>query len=208
MIDILIADDHAIVREGLRRIIDLEPSMRVVAEAVNGTDALDQVRTVKPHVVVLDVSMPGRNGLETLKDLRRLYPEIGVIVLSMHPADQYAVRVIKAGASAYLSKESAPTDLIAAILKAHRGEKYISPEVADLFADLIVRGGDEELHRSLSDREFEVFRMIGQGKSVTQISDELSLSVKTISTYRSRIIEKTGLANNSEITRYMVEKGL
>lgn len=207
MINILIADDHAIVREGLRRIISLDPGMKVLAEAVNGVEVLERLKENTVDVVVLDISMPGRNGLETLKDLRRLYPSVAVIVLSMHPQDQYAVRVIKAGAAAYLSKETASDELITAIRKASQGEKYISPEVADLFAEYIVRGHDRP-HKSLSDREFEVFKMIGSGKGITQISEDLNLSVKTISTYRSRIIEKTGLANNSEITRYVLEHKL
>jgi DNA-binding NarL/FixJ family response regulator len=125
----------------------------------------------------------------------------------MHPKDQYAVRVLKAGASAYISKESAPDELVMAIKKAYRGEKYISPEIAELFADYIVRGEDEP-HKLLSDREFEVFRMIGSGKGLTQISEDLNLSVKTVSTYRTRIIEKTGIASNAEMTRYILERGL
>jgi DNA-binding NarL/FixJ family response regulator len=207
MIKIIIADDHAIVREGLRGIIALDPEMVLAGEAAGGDEVLSMVNDREVDVVVLDLSMPGRTGLETLKELRRTHPNIAVIVLSMHPKDQYAVRVIKAGASAYLSKESASDELIAAIRKASRGEKYISPEVADLFAEYVIRGHDLP-HKSLSDREFEVLRMIGSGKGITQISEELKLSVKTVSTYRSRIIEKTGLSNNSEMTRYVLEQKL
>lgn len=207
MIRILIADDHAIVRQGLRQIVGLETSMEVVAEAENGNQVLSILRENDIDVLVLDISMPGRNGLETLKEVKRLYPHIGVVVLSMHPKDQYAVRVIRVGASSYLSKESALDELVTAIRKASRGEKHITPDIADLFADYIVRGSDEP-HKTLSDREFEVFKMIGMGKALTQISQELNLSVKTISTYRARIIEKTGIANNAEMTRYLIGRSL
>ncbi len=207
MIRIVIADDHAIVRQGLRQIVGLEPSMTIVGEAQNGNEVLDLVRTASVDVLVLDVSMPGRNGLETLKEVKRLYPGTAVIVFSMHPKGQYAVRVLKAGAVAYISKDCAPEELITAIKKAYRGEKYISPDVAELFAEYIVRGEDEP-HKLLSDREFEVLRLIGSGKGLTQISEQLNLSVKTVSTYRTRIIEKTGLGSNSEMTRYILERGL
>jgi two-component system, NarL family, invasion response regulator UvrY len=207
MIRILIADDHAIVRQGLRQIVALEDSMEVVAEAATGDKVLSTIRETAVDVIVLDISMPGRNGLETLKEVKRLYPHIGVVVLSMHPKDQYAVRVIRGGASSYLSKESAVDELVTAIKKASRGEKHITPDIADLFADYIIRGSDEP-HKQLSDREFEVFKMIGMGKALTQISQELNLSVKTISTYRTRIIEKTGIANNAEMTRYLVARSL
>ncbi|MGH9821481.1 MAG: response regulator, partial [Pyrinomonadaceae bacterium] len=149
-----------------------------------------------------DISMPGRNGVETLKELKRLYPSIAVIILSMHPKDQYAVRVLRAGASGYISKESAPDELIQAIKKAYAGEKFISPDVAELLADYLERGATGEPHRILSDREFEVFRKLAQGKTVTQISKELFLSVKTVSTYRTRVVEKTGLATNEAIVQY------
>ena len=207
MIRILIADDHSIVRQGLKRIVGLETSMEVVAEAESGDQVLSTLRETAVDVIVLDISMPGRNGLETLKEVKRLYPQIGVVVLSMHPQDQYAVRVIRGGASSYLSKESAVDELVTAIEKASRGEKHITADIADLFADFIVRGSDEP-HKELSDREFEVFKMIGLGKALTQISQELNLSVKTISTYRTRIIDKTGLTNNAEMTRYLIGRGL
>jgi DNA-binding NarL/FixJ family response regulator len=207
MIRIVIADDHTVVRHGLRQIVMLDPDMAIVGEAQNGNEVLEIVRDTPVDVVVLDITMPGRNGLETLKDLKRLAPEIGVIVLSMHSKEQYAVRVLKAGASAYISKESAPEELVAAIKKAYRGEKYISPDVAEFFAEYIVRGADEP-HKQLSDREFEVMCLIGSGRGITEIAQELNLSVKTVSTYRTRIIEKTGLASNAQITRYVLEHGL
>lgn len=208
MIRVLIADDHTIVRHGLRQILSSEQDMSVSAEAQNGQEVLDIVRREPVDIVVLDISMPGRNGLETLKELKRHYPGIAVIVLSMHPKDQYAVRVIKAGASGYITKESAPSELVVAIRKACRGEKYIDPEIAEVLANYIEHGGTEDPHTRLSDREYEVLCHIASGKGLTDISQEMNLSVKTISTYRTRIIEKTGLSSNAEITRYAISRGL
>lgn len=208
MIRVLIADDHTIVRHGLRQILSSEQDMFVSAEAQNGQEVLDIVRRERVDIVVLDISMPGRNGLETLKELKRHYPGIAVIVLSMHPKDQYAVRVIKAGASGYITKESAPSELVVAIRKACRGEKYIDPEIAEVLANYIEHGGIEDPHTRLSDREYEVLCHIASGKGLTDISQEMNLSVKTISTYRTRIIEKTGLSSNAEITRYAISRGL
>jgi DNA-binding NarL/FixJ family response regulator len=156
----------------------------------------------------MDITMPGRNGLEALKDLKRIDTSLPVLVLSMHPHEQYAVRVLKAGAAGYITKESAPDELVSAIKKAFRGGKYISTEVAELLAVHVEHGETDEPHKLLSDREFEVFLLIGQGKSLTEIADELSISVKTVSTYRTRIIEKTGISSNSSITRYCVQRSL
>ncbi len=208
MIKVLLADDHTIVRHGLKQIIDTDSEMTVVGEAASGSEVMEFVKKTPVDVIVLDISMSGRNGLETLKDLKREYPAISVLILSMHSKDQYAVRVIKAGAFGYLSKEDAPEELVNAIKKAFRGEKYISPEVAELLADYIEHGLSDTPHTLLSDREYEVFREIGRGKSITQISTELALSVKTVSTYKTRIIEKTGMATNAEITRYCIEYNL
>lgn len=182
--------------------------MEVCFEAKNGNEVLEFIRVSPVDVVVLDITMPGRNGLETLKELKRLRPQISVVVLSMHPKDQYAVRVIKAGAAGYISKESAPEELVDAIVKAYGGAKYISPKVAELLADYVEHGSGEELHKMLSDREYEVFCHIAAGKGITEISKEMSLSVKTISTYRARTLEKTGLSSNSEITRYAIDRSL
>lgn len=202
MIKILIADDHAIVRHGLKQLVDAEPGMVTAGEAQNGNEVIEIMRRTPVDVVLLDITMPGRNGLETLKELKRHHPEVAVIVLSMHPKDQYAVRVLRAGASGYITKESAPDELIHAIRKANAGEKFISPDVAELLADYLERGATGEPHRILSDREFEVLRKLAQGKTVTQIAKELVLSVKTVSTYRSRVIEKTGLSTNDSIVQY------
>lgn len=196
------------VRHGLRQLLDREPDIEVVGEASNGNEVFELLRTNSVDVVILDISMPGRNGLETLKELRKYYPQLPVIILSMHPSDQYAVRVLKAGAVAYLTKESAPEELAAAIRKAHSGEKYITEEVGAILADFVGQRNSDEPHKNLSGREFEVFCLIGSGNGLTQIALKMNLSVKTISTYRSRIIEKTGLANNAEITRYVIQHGL
>jgi DNA-binding NarL/FixJ family response regulator len=202
VIRILIADDHTIVRDGLRRLVAAEADMTIAGEAQNGVEVMEAVREKSVDVVLLDISMPGRNGLETLKELKRLHPSVSVIILSMHPKDQYAVRVLRAGASGYITKESAPEELILAIRKAFAGEKFISPDVAELLAEYVERGETGEPHLVLSDREFEVFRKIAQGKTVTQISKELFLSVKTVSTYRTRVVEKTGLTTNAAIVQY------
>ncbi|MEP6788339.1 MAG: response regulator transcription factor [Acidobacteriota bacterium] len=208
MIKVLIADDHTIVRQGLKQILNLDPQIEVSFEAKDGNEVLEFLRGATVDVVVLDITMPGRNGLETLKDIKRLYPATAVIILSMHPKDQYAVRVLKAGASGYITKESATEELVDAIMKAYRGEKYIGAEVAELLADYVGHRAPDEPHKLLSDREFEVLRLIASGKGITQIANELNLSVKTVSTYRTRIVEKTGLTSNSDITRYSIENQL
>ena len=208
MIKVLIADDHTILRRGLKQLLDEDPNIEVVFEAQNGNEVLEYVRHDPVDVIVLDITMPGRNGLETLKELKRAAPRIAVIVLSMHPKDQYAVRVLKGGAAGYISKESAPEELVDAIRKAYRGEKYISPDVADLLADYVGHEIPEEPHKLLSDREFEVLVLIASGKSMTQIADELSLSIKTVSTYKTRVGEKTGLSSTADMTRYSIEHGI
>jgi DNA-binding NarL/FixJ family response regulator len=208
MIRVFIADDHTIVRQGLCQILNAEPDLTVVGEASNGNEALEFLHSNKVDVAVLDISMPGRGGLDTLREIRRLHPKVAVVVLSMHPKDQYAVRILKAGAWAYVSKESAPSELVKAIRRASGGQKYITPDVAEMLADYIQHGNSDEPHRALTDRELEVFTMIAAGKSTTQIATELNLSVKTVSTYRARIVEKTGLATSSDITRYSIEHGL
>jgi DNA-binding NarL/FixJ family response regulator len=182
--------------------------MTVMGEAQNGHEVLELASKTKLDVVVLDITMPGKNGLETLKDIKRQHAETSVIMLSMHPKDQYAVRVLKAGASGYITKESAPEELVVAIRKAYNGGKYISPDVAELLASYIEHEASGEPHRRLSDREFEVFRQIAHGRSVSQISADLNLSVKTVSTYRTRILEKTGFSTNADIVKYCLENSL
>jgi two-component system invasion response regulator UvrY len=208
MIRVLIADDHTIVRSGLRQLLNDEADVETVGEARNGNEVLELLSRAKVDVVVLDISMPGRNGLDTLKEIRKQYPAVSVVVLSMHPKDQYAVRILKAGAAAYVTKESAPDELVRAIRRAAGGHKYITPDVAEMLADFLQNRNPDEPHRLLTDRELQVFMMVAAGKSSSLIANELNLSIKTISTYKSRIVEKTGLNTSSEITRYSIEHGL
>ena len=205
---VLVADDHAVVREGLKRILMQDGAIQVVAEAEDGAAALERAHEMDLDVVVLDMSMPGRGGLETLQELKRLWPRLGVLVLSMHPEDQYAVRVLREGADGYLSKESAAEELINALRKIHGGGKYVSPTLAERLALTVERGFEGPPHERLSTREFQVMVLLAEGKTVTQIGDELHLSVKTISTYRARVLEKMGMKNNAELMHYAIEEGI
>ena len=208
MINILLVDDHVIVREGLRRIIDDTPGMEVIAEAGNGQDALNYVWKNKYDLIILDISMPGKNGLEILKEIKSHDRDLPVLMLSMHAENQYAMRTLKAGASGYLTKDTAGSQLVKAIRKVIKGKKYISPEVAELLAVDIFHEGDKELHEYLSDREFQVMVLVASGKSIVEISKELSLSDKTISTYRTRILTKMGMHSNAEIIYYSIDHKL
>ena len=208
MIKILIADDHAIIRRGLKQIVSEQSDMTVAGEAGNGQQVLDLVHELPWDVVVLDINMPGRSGLDVLKELKRNHPKLPVLVLSVHPEDQYGVRVLKAGAAGYLTKESAPEELVQAIRKVYRGGKYISSTLAESLVVELVREPDRPLHESLSDREYEIVTMIASGKTVSEIGAELSLSVKTISTYRARALKKMNMRTNAELTHYMIEHKL
>ena len=208
MLKILIADDHAIVREGLKQILADVPDMVVAGEAASGNQVLEMIRKERWDLALLDITMPGGNGLDTLKQLKKEKPELPVLMLSMYPEEQYAVRSIKAGVSGYLTKESAPEELIAAIRKVAQGGKYISASLSEKLATYLETDADKPLHELLSDREYEVVLMIAAGKTVSQIAEELSLSVKTISTNRTRALRKMGMSNNSEITYYAMKHGL
>ncbi len=207
-IKILLADDHTIVREGLKQILAETPDMVVVDEAKNGQEVLDKIQQNEHDVVLLDISMPGRSGLDVLKQIKSERPKTAVLVLSMYSEEQYALRALKAGASGYLTKESAPDKLIEAIRKVSEGRKYISPSVAEKLAFNLELGEEKPPHESLSDREYQVMCMIASGKTVKEIASDLALSVKTISTYRTRILEKMGLRNNSALTHYAVQNRL
>jgi len=208
MLRILIADDHPIVRQGLKQIIAETSDMVVADEASNGWEVLSKVRASYCDVVLLDISMPGRNGVDILRQLKNEQPRLPVLMLSIHPEEQYAVRVLRAGASGYLTKESAPDELIAAIRKVSMGGKYISSSLAERLA-CELESTDEQLpHKTLSDREYRVMFLIASGKTVTEIAKELSLSIKTISTYRSRILEKMKMKNNAELTYYAIRNRL
>lgn len=208
MIKIIIADDHEIVRAGLKQIIADSKEMHVKGEAHDGQQLLEKVRAERYDVILLDIKMPGRSGLEILKQLKTEYPDLPVIVLSMHPEDQYAVRTIKAGASGYLTKETAGEKLIEAIKKVYNGGKYIGPTLAEKLADSIANDKQKAPHEYLTDREYQVICLIASGKTVTEIARELFLSVKTISTYRQRILEKMNMKNNAELTHYVINNNL
>jgi two-component system invasion response regulator UvrY len=205
---ILLTDDHAVVRQGLKLILADHFKKAVFGEARNATEALNRIAKENWDVVILDITMPGRSGLEVLQDAKRLRPKLPVLVLSMHPEDQFAVRLLKTGAAGYLTKESADTELVGAIKKVVGGGRYVSPSLAERMASYLTIDVQKAPHERLSDREFLVLRMIGSGKSVSQIARELSLSVKTISTYRARLLKKMDLKNNAELTHYVVQKSL
>ncbi len=208
MIRILIADDHPIVRQGLKQILTEEPDMGEFGEAKNSQEVLDLVRGREWDVVILDITMPGRGGLDTLKEIRGERPKLPVLILSIHPEDQYAVRALKAGAAGYMTKESAPDDLIKAIRKVLKGGKYISPSLAENLALFLERDDQKSPHESLSDREYQVMCMIAAGKKVKEIAETLSLSVKTISTYRARILEKMKMKSNADLIHYAIQNRL
>ncbi len=208
MIRILIADDHAIVREGLKQILSESPDMRVVAEASTGREVLENISNNDFDIVILDIGMPGRGGLDILKEVKSQNPKLPVLILSMYPEEQYAVRVLKSGASGYLTKESAPGELIKAIRQISQGKKYISASLAEKLAVDLEMSPDKPPHEILSDREYQVMCMIASGKTLKEIADGLSLSIKTISTYRSRILEKMNMKTNAELTHYAIKNRL
>ena len=208
MIRVLIADDHNLVRKGLRRILLDTEWITAVDEAKDSKEAVSKASRKDYDVVLLDISFPGRSGIDTLKQLRCLKPGLPVLILSMHPEEQYAVRSIRAGASGYLTKESAPEELIEAIRKVAAGRKYITPSLAERLATGIEEQSAEFLHKSLSDREYQVMCMIASGKTVKEIAVALSLSIKTISTHRARILRKMQMKNNAHLTHYAIKQGL
>lgn len=201
-------DDHPVVRRGLRQILAEEPDMEVSLEATNAAELMMQVQERRWDVVVLDITLPDRSGLEVLKDIKAIYPELPVLILSMHPEDQYATRVLKAGAAGYINKQSAGEDLVRAVRKAAGGGRYVSPSLAEKLALEIGTDREKPPHERLSDREFQVMRLIASGKRLREIAEELSLSVKTISTYRGRVLGKMGMSSNAELTIYCMENDL
>ena len=208
MIRILVADDHAVVREGVKQILADVGDMVVKDEAENGQVTLEKVAQNDYEVVLLDISMPGRSGLEILEDIKSEQPKLPVLILSMHPEEQYAVRALRAGASGYLTKASAPQELIGAIRKASRGGKYVTVSLAEKLALELDVDTERLPHERLSNREYQVMLMLASGKSVSEIADELYLSVKTISTYRTRIMDKMAMKKNAELTLYAVQNSL
>ena len=207
-IRVLIADDHAIVRQGLKQILSETEDMLVTGEADDGAEALGLARQQPWDVFLLDVSMPNRNGIDTLKQLKKEFPRLPVLILSMHPEEQYAVRALKAGASGYLTKQSAPEQLVNAIRQVASGKKYLSPAVAQQLADAISEDTEKSPHERITDREYQVLKLIAAGKTLTQIAETLNLGVATVSTYRARLLEKMGLRSTAELIRYGLEHGL
>ena len=208
MIHILIADDHIVVRKGLKQILMEEFADAHIEEAANGSELLKKIPLQKWDIVISDLSMPGHSGLEILKQVKQDFPKLPFLILSMHPEDQYAIRVLKAGASGYLTKESAPDELVKAVRHILNGRKYITESIAEKLASGINLDNNESLHASLSDREFAVLKLIASGKTVSEVAEILSLSVPTISTYRARILEKMNMKTNAELTHYAIENKL
>jgi DNA-binding NarL/FixJ family response regulator len=204
MTRVVLADDHAIVREGIKRILDGQEGIEVAGEATNGHEVLERVRAGGFDILVLDLSMPGKNGIELIKQVKDESPKLRILVLTMHEEDQYAVRAIRAGASGYLTKESAPGQLVSAIRRLAEGRLYISPNVAEQLALDVQPRGDEAPHRHLSDREFEVFQFLVGGRSVSEIAAQLHLSVKTVSTHKTRILQKMSAASVADLVRYAI----
>ena len=208
MIKILLADDHAVVRQGLKQMLMETYPHAIFAEASNAAEVMELVHKQRWDIAILYISMPGRNGLDVLKEIKDLYPKLPVLILSMHPEDQFAVRVIKAGAAGYMMKDTAMEELITAIKKILAGGKYIRASVAEKLAEDIGRRKSDEPHTTLSDREYQVLCMIASGMTVSYISEKMALSVKTISTYRARILEKMEMKSNAELTHYAIKNNL
>jgi DNA-binding NarL/FixJ family response regulator len=208
VIRVLLADDHGVVREGIKRILADAGDVTVVGESATGPELLAQVATRACDVVIMDLSMPGMSGLVLLHEIRASKANLPVVVLSMHSADQYAVRTLRAGASCYLSKSGVSEDLVRALRATAAGRRYVTEEVAQALAAGVDAGLERAPHERLSNREFEVLRRIASGRSVTQIAGDLGLSVKTVSTFRSRVLEKLGLTQNAELVRYALRHGV
>ncbi len=208
MIKVLIGDDHPVVREGLKLTLLEASDIQVVGEASNAQEVLEEVWKEQYDLLLLDISLPGRSGIEVLKQLKAEKSQLPVLILTVHPESQYAVRAFQAGASGYLTKESLPEELVTAIRTVSSGRKYVSSTLAEAIADHLDFADQRPLHTRLSDREYDVMRGIASGKTVTQIADQISLSVKTISTYRTRLLEKMNMSTNAEIIRYAIQNGL
>lgn len=210
MIKVVIADDHPLIREGLKKLISKEAiDIKVEGEASNATELMELLTEELPDIVLLDITMPGKNGLEVLKDIKSLYPKLPVLILSMHPEERFAIRALKAGASGYFSKISISNELVSAIrVIVTRKRRYISPEVADQLAEHIDNTGNQLLHETLSDREYQVLCMIASGKKISTIADELTLSIQTIHTYRGRLKEKMNMKTDTELTKYAIQHNL
>jgi len=208
MIKILVADDHAVVREGIKHIFSEIPDINITGEASNGQEVLENIGKQDYDLLLLDIAMPGRDGLEILKEIKMQKPKLPVLILSMFPEEQYALRALKSGASGYLTKDSIPNELVKAVRKILRGGNYVSASFSEKLLTELSSDIKKPLHETLSDREYQIMRMIASGKTMNEIADELSLSPKTVYTYRARILEKMGMKNNMELTHYTTKHGL
>ena len=208
MIKVLVADDHALIRKGLKQLLDDTDDMRVIGEAENGMQAIRMAEETDYDVVLLDISMPDKHGVEVLKQLKANKPQLPVLMLSMHPEEQYALRSMKAGAAGYLNKQSAPLQLVTAIRQVASGKKYISTELAEQLANGLSQGYQELLHQTLSNREYQTLGLMASGKKLSEMADIMSLSPKTVSVYRSRLLEKMKLKNNAEAIHYAISNHL
>ncbi|HLX46066.1 MAG TPA: response regulator transcription factor [Bryobacteraceae bacterium] len=208
MIRVLVADDHPLLRSALKQVISQEPDLTVAGEAEDSEQVLQKIEEKPYDFVILDLSMPGRGGLDVLREIRRLKPNLPVLVLSMYPEEQFAVRAIRAGANGYLSKDCAPAEVIRAIHRISTGKKYVSAGLAEMLANALDSKSDQMAHENLSNREFQVLCKIGAGRTVSQIAQEMALSVKTVSTYRTRVLEKMHMTTSAELVRYAITKGL
>ena len=207
-IKVLIVDDHAILRRGLRQIVSEAGDIEVVGEASNSAEAMRFVRDSECEVVLLDITMPDRNGIETLQLIKKEKPRVAVLMLSMHPESQYAVRALRAGAAGYLNKQAVPSQLAAAIRQVHQGRKFLTETVAEELAQTLNQDPFAPLHQSLSNREFETLRLLASGHTLTQTAEHMAISVKTVSVYRARLLEKLGMKNNAELTHYAIKNNL
>ncbi|MDO6460480.1 response regulator transcription factor [Granulosicoccaceae sp. 1_MG-2023] len=207
-LNIGIVDDHQIVRAGFREMLSGQPDMAIAFEAASGEDALEQIRTQGCNVLLLDISLPGQSGVDVLRKVRQRYSETRVLILSGYPEDRYALSMMRNGANGYLCKDCESVELLSAIRQVARGKSYLSSRTAELLAETVTGEAVSEPHQSLSEREFQVFLKLAQGSSVSDIADDLNLSVKTISTYRSRLLEKMGVASNAELAGYAIRNGL
>ncbi|WP_283150001.1 response regulator [Silvimonas soli] len=205
---ILLVDDHGIVRSGMRSLIELEDDLEVTGEAGSGMEALQLIRKQDFDIVLLDISMPDKNGVDTLRDMQRIKPELSVLILSGYAEELYALNLIRSGCRGYLSKDADPAEIIKAIRTICNGRRYVSVELADLLANELIKPSDKRMHETLSEREFQVFYKLASGKSPTDIANELFLSVKTVSTYRARVLEKMNLKTNADLTYYAIKNEL
>lgn len=208
MIKIFVADDHSLIREGIKNLVGLESDLKIVGETADPFTVCGQIRETKPDIILLDISMPGKSGLDVLKEIKLILPDVKVLIMSMFPEDQFARRTLKAGASGYITKDSLPDEILTAIRRVASGRKYVSASLAEKLASDFDNNREKHPHEKLSDREFQILKMIASGKSQSDISDELAISVSTVNTYRSRILEKLNLKNNADIIRYAFQNNL